>query len=164
MTTPAQSETQTYEPTAVQIDRAAALRRFNRLYVYLPLGFFSLVALVLVGLMLWGALSPSVVGTREFASGLADLVIILTIMPLMLLCALVPAAALGLVAYRRQQPQRDYGRFQTLLWRLDSLVVKSQQAAEKAMPKVANPVIRGHAFISYWRTLFRQIKNIITRS
>ncbi len=159
MTTPAPTESPAYEPTLIQKERAATLRRFNRLYVYLPLGLASLGALTLVILMLWGALSPNIVGTREFASGLADIVLILTILPLLLLCAIVPAAAVGYAVYRRQQPQREHGRLQPLFWRLDSLVNKAHDKAETALPKAANPVISGHARMTYWRTLIKKIKN-----
>jgi len=161
MTTPAQTESQpqAYEPTTDQLARAAALRRFNRLAVYLPLGLAGLVVLALIGLLFWGVLSPNVAGTREFVSGLADVVIILAIMPLLLLCAVVPLAAVGLVIYRRQQPQREYGRLQPLFWRLDSILDRARNKAEAALPKAANNVISGHARITYWRTLINHLPN-----
>jgi hypothetical protein len=159
MTTSAPTETPVYEPTFTQQERAMARRRFNRLYIYLPLGLASMAIVALVVLMLWGALSPNIVGTREFASGLADIVIILTIMPLLLLCAIVPAGAIGYVVYRRQQPQREHGRFQILIWRLDGLVNKAHDKVEVALPKAANPVIDGHARMTYWRTLIKKLKN-----
>lgn len=158
MTTPAPTETSVYEPTVTQLERAMARRRFNRLYIYLPLGLASMAIVALVVLMLWGALSPSIVGTREFASGLADIVIILTIMPLLLLCAIVPAGVVGYAVYRRKQPQREHGRLQSLFWRLDGLVNKAHDKAETALPKAANPVISGHARMTYWRAFFEKIK------
>ena len=163
MTTPEQPEPQLYQPSPEQLERTAALQQFNRLYIYLPLAIFSLAGLALVVLMLWGALSPNVVGTREFVSGLADLVVIMTVMPLLLLCAIVPAAAIGLVVYRRQQPKREHGRFHSLLWRLDSLVVKVQNAVSTTMPKVATPVIKGHAWMAYVQTLLKDVKKPFTR-
>lgn len=163
MTTPEKPESQQYQPLPDQLERAAALQRFNRLYIYIPLGVFSLAGLALVVLMLWGVLSPNVVGTREFVSGLADLVVIMTVLPLLLLCALVPAAAIGLVVYRRQQPKREHGRFHTLLWRLDALVTKVQDTVSTTTPKAAAPVIKGHAWMAYIQTLLKSVKKQFTR-
>ncbi|MCB9418462.1 MAG: hypothetical protein H6667_01545 [Ardenticatenaceae bacterium] len=163
MATPEQTETQIYQPSQSQLERASALRRFNWLYVYGPVIVFSLIGLVLVGLLLWGVFSPNVTGAREFASGLADLVMIFTIMPLLLLCAIVPAAAIGLVVYRRQQPKQEHGRFQTLLWRLDTLVTKAKDKTAQTMPKAAAPVIKGHAWVAYIRTLLAEVKKQFTR-
>lgn len=159
MTTPLQAEPQPYQPSPAQLERAAALKRFNRLYVYLPLAVFSVAGLVLIGLLLWGTLSPNIMGTREFVSGLADLIVIFTVLPLLLLCAIVPAAYIGLVVYRRQQPKQEHGRFQTLIWRLDSLVTKTQEKTTETMPKVALPVIKGHSWMAYLRSLIINIKS-----
>lgn len=163
MTTTEQTVTEAYQPTPEQLERAAALRRFNRLYLYLPLAVFSLAGLVLIGLLLWGVFSPNIVGTREFASGLADLVVILTTLPLLLLCALVPAGAVGLAVYRRQQPKREHGRFQTLIWRLDALVTKAKDTAATTLPKAAAPLIKGHAWVAYVRTWYETVRQQFTR-
>ena len=163
MTTQEQPDSQLYQPSPDQMERAAALQRFNRLYIYVPLAVFSLAGLVLVGLLLWGVFSPNILGTREFASGLADLVVIMTVMPLLLVCAIVPAAAIGLVVYRRQQPKREHGRFHTLLWRLDALVTKAQDAVSTTTPKAAAPIIKGHASLAYVQTLLKNVKKQFTR-
>ncbi len=163
MTTPEQAEPQLYQPSPEQLERAAALQRFNRLYIYVPLAVFSLAGVALVALMLWGVFSPNVVGTREFVSGLADLVVIMTVLPLLLLCLIVPAAAVGLVIYRRQQPKREHGRFHTLLWRLDAVVTKAQNAVSTTTPKAAAPVIKVHAWKAYVQTLLENVKKQFTR-
>lgn len=163
MTIPVQPESQPYQPTAEQLERTAALTRFNRLYVYLPLIIFSAVGLFLLGLMLWGVFSPNENGAIGLMSGLADLIVIMTVIPLLLLCAVVPAAAIGLVVYRRQQPQRKHGRFQTLLWRLDTLITKAQSKTATTLPKAAAPVIKGHAWAAYVRALVENIKKLFAR-
>jgi hypothetical protein len=163
MTTSEQPDSQKYQPAPEQLERAAALRQFNRLYVYLPLAVFSLAGLVLVGLLLWGVFSPNITGTREFASGLADLVVIMTVMPLLLLCALVPAAAIGWVVYRRQQPRQEHGRFQTLFWRLDTLLTRLQATISTTLSKAAAPVIKGHAWAAYLRALQENLKKLLIR-
>ena len=162
MTTPVQTNSH-YEPTEAQVARATSLRRFNWLTLYLPLGLAGLSILVLIGLLLWGTLSPNITGTREFMSGLADIVIILTILPLLVACALAPMAAIGFVIYRRQQPKREYGRLQPLFWRLDGMIGKAQNKAETALPKAANTVISGHSQMTYWRVLVNTLKKQFTR-
>jgi hypothetical protein len=163
MTTSGQPDSQKYQPVPEQLERAAALRQFNRLFVYLPLAVFSLAGLVLVGLLLWGVFSPNVTGTREFVSGLADLVVIMTVMPLLLLCAIVPAAAIGWLVYRRQQPRQEHGRFQTLFWRLDTLLTRFQATLATTLPKAAAPVIKGHAWAAYLRALLENLKKLLIR-
>lgn len=160
---PVQTDPPAYEPTTAQLERAVSLRRFNWFYVYIPLGLAGLGILVLVVLLLWGTLSPHILGTREFASGLADVVVILAIVPLLLLCAIVPLATIGFYIYRRQQPKREHGRIQPLFWRLDALVDKVRGKAKTTIPKAAEPIIAGNSRIAYWRTLFENIRNIFTR-
>jgi hypothetical protein len=89
--------------------------------------------------------------------------VILTVMPLLLLCAIVPAAAVGLVVYRRQQPKREHGRFQTLIWRLDTLITTAQDKTATTMPKIAAPVVKGYVWGAYVRALVENIKKLFTR-
>jgi hypothetical protein len=171
MTTPVITTVETdvpYAPNNAQLERAAALRRFNWLYIYTPIIVAALICIVLIGLLFWGAFSPNITGTRNFASALADIVIILTTLPLLLLCAIGPVGALALFVYRRQKrvdsPAPGYGRLHILLWRLDTLVSKGQVMIETALPKVAQPVIQANARAVYWRTLIKNWREIFNRS
>jgi hypothetical protein len=163
MTTPTQPERADYQPTAAQSERAAALRRFNWLYVYVPVIFASLMVFSLVSLLLWGTFSTSVVGTQEFASSLADIILVLTIMPLLLLCAIPSALAIGLVVYRRQnrESRPSHGWLLRLLWRLDNLVARIHDGTEQTLPKVVGPLISGHAWAAYWQALTAQVKKTL---
>jgi hypothetical protein len=42
-----------YQPTPAQQARDAALRRFNRLFVYLPVIIAAVIALIVIGLLFW---------------------------------------------------------------------------------------------------------------
>lgn len=159
----------TYRASAEQLQRAAALRRFNWLYVYTPVIVLSLVALTLVILLLWGVLSPNIEGTNAFVSGLADVVIILFSLPLMLLCAIGPAALVGMIVLdvrRRRDPQAVpiLDRLQRLLWRLDSLAGSVLLKTRELSHKAAELVIRAHTRIAYLKTLFNRIKRVFIRS
>lgn len=173
MTTPASVSPEeigtTYTPNAEQVQRAAALRRFNWLYIYTPVIVLSLVALTLVILLLWGVLSPGVEGTSAFVSGLADVVAILFSLPLIVLCAIGPAALLAIVVLavrRRRDPQATsiLERLHVLLWRLDTVTAKVMVKTEELAPRVAEVVIRAHARTAYLNNLFNRVKRIFVRS
>lgn len=173
MTTSIQSTTKkSFSPSAEQLARAKARRRFNFWAVYAPLIIAGLGVLVLVGFMVWGVLAPESAATRNYVSALADLLIILAALPLALVCGAVPLGMVGYMVYRQQQKaarpkgegQPVYGRLQKLFWQLDNLIVTSQRKSEELLPKVAQPLIRLNAFIAYLETLFARLKAFVLRS
>ncbi len=168
------TSTTPYEPSANQLARAAAIRRFNRLYVYTPLVLGGLIILVLLGLMLWVGLAPQQWERfRPFFSGLADIIIIFTIMPMMLLCSIGPISLIALGAYRYQkrkeqkesaEPAPPAKGVQLLLWRLDAILDKTAVTVRDNAPKAAKPVIQFHAFLAYAASLLKQIRTMFSRS
>ena len=168
------SSTTSYEPSATQLARAAAIRRFNRIYVYTPLIFGGLILLALLGLMLWVGLAPQQWERfRPFFSGLADIIMIFTIMPLMLLCSIGPISliALGAYRYQKRKEQKESGEsvppakgLQLLLWRLDAILNKTAVSVRNITPKATTPVIQFHAFLAYAASLLKQIRKLFSRS
>lgn len=153
-----------YQPTEDQRQRAESLRRFNRLYLYLPIGFATFIAILLIGLMLWFTFAPGQEAFRSFTSGLADVIIILTAVPLTLLCSLPAIIALAIFFNNRQKPKREFPRTQVFMWKVDSLISRAQSKTDEVAPRVAEPVIKFHgllAYINYWRQV---ITNLFTRS
>jgi hypothetical protein len=145
------------------------LRRFNWLYVYTPVIVVSLVALILVILLLWGALSPNIEGTSAFVSGLADVIIILFSLPLLALCAVGPGALVAMIVLtvrRRRDPQAAalLDRLHTLLWRLDNMVERVLVKTRELSARAAGVVIRVPARAAYLKTLFNRIKGVFIRS
>lgn len=169
MATPTALETtDTFTPAATQVERAAALRRFNRLYIYTPLVLISLLIIALIVLLLWGSLGFEESHTRQLASGLADIIVILVTIPMMLLCAIVPLAAIGAAVYRQQQRQTEeeevkYGRLQMLFWRLETLLARVYAALETASAKVAAPLIEAHALAAYVSTFLKDLRRFVSR-
>jgi hypothetical protein len=153
-----------YQPTPAQIDRDAALRRFNRLFVYLPIIIAALIALVMIGLLFWVTLIQPGENSRETVSGIASAVIILVSIPMTLLCALPSALIIGLTLQSRQKGQAPIKRIQKSFWWLDNLVLRIQSTVNETVPKVANPVVKGHAAAAYVRTLLNKIINLLNRS
>lgn len=171
---PVSSTPATYQPTEIQLARAAALRRFNWLFVYVPIVLGTVSILFLLGFMFWQSFAPEQSETsRTLLSGIADVVLILTLMPMMLICALGPLALIGLAAfyYNRRQTQKDapepappVGRLHLLLWRLDAIVNTAAQKSAELLPKIAQPVIQFNALLAYIESWFKQIRSLFSRN
>lgn len=154
-----------FVPTAVQLERANALKRFNRLVLYLPLGLLATAVFGLLIYLLVIAIWPPYEDTRLFLSGIADIILILFMLPVVLIFGLLLAGIFGGLVYQRQSRkengtptlQQKYGRFRLLLWKLDQKLSAVYRKADQLMPKVANPVIRFNAFTAYISSWLGQI-------
>ncbi|MEM7114467.1 MAG: hypothetical protein AAF614_18675 [Chloroflexota bacterium] len=174
MTTSIQPPAKTAQgPSVEQLARATQRKRFNWLFVYLPIILAVIGVVTLTVLMVVGVLSPMPEASQAFVSSLADLIIILVTLPLALVCGAIPLGLVGFLIYRRQQqpaqPQTDdemakYGRLQKLFWKVEDLIVKSGNKSDELLPKVAQPLIRGNAFFTYIETLLYHIKQFLARS
>ena len=153
------------KPTAAQEARIASLKRFNWYFLYTPIIVLLLIIFILTGLLMWGVLSPNIVGTREFASGLADIIVILAVLPMTLFCLVPPLGMAGFMIYRRQKNKTEpkYGRLHRLLWRIDNIVDIVQAKAEPTLDKVGHPVIRLNAFFAYITSLLNHIVSLFRR-
>lgn len=140
----------TFQPTIAQLARAAALRRFNRLTIYLPLILFALVGLALFVLMLINALpNEGSSQTRAFLSGIADMTVIIAIIPLWLVATAIPVGAIVLFVQMRQRDVSPLRGLQTLLWRIESKVGQLQEKTNELAPKAAAPVIKVNAHLTF---------------
>ena len=145
-----------FVPTAVQLERANALKRFNRLFIYLPLGLLATAVLGLFIYLLIIAIWPPYEDTRLFLSGIADIILILFFLPVAVIFGLLLAGILGGIFYQRQSSKEDgapslqqkYGRLRLLLWKLDQKLSAVYRKIDQFIPKVANPVIRFNALIA----------------
>lgn len=153
-----------YVPTTTQLERAAALKRFNRLVVYLPIIVAALIVLIVVGLLFWVALIQPGEASRETVGGIADAVIILVSIPMMLLCAIPSILFIAITIQGRKKGMAPLKRVQVLFWRLDNIVLRIQSTIQRTMPKIAAPVISGHALVAYVRNLLTQLVNLLKRS
>ena len=164
------NQTMPFQPGSEQLARKAALHRFNRLYVYLPLGFIIVITLAIIILLLVGVLAPGLTGANEFASALADVTIILFSIPLMALCAVGPAMLVGIIAFSRDRRKKgiprmdDGGRIQELLWKMDNLVHQVQTKTVEITPRIAKPVIETNARLAYLHAFLKQIQSYLKRS
>jgi hypothetical protein len=164
---PTPPPTAEYQPTAAQKARAAALRRFNWLYFYLPILLFTIGGLTIIVLLLWSSLTAEREQQRLFVSGLADLILILTIAPLLLLCAIVPGTAAYLLVRGRKEGQAPIRRLQTLLWRLEAFLARVGRRVTEIGTQAADKIIHVHSLTAglrqFIRSLPEQIKQFLRR-
>lgn len=169
---PPTPEPPVYEPRTEQLERDAALRRFNRLYVAVPLGLAVFAALLILGLFLYLIFAPDANASVQYLSNLADLVIILGTIPMLVLCAIVPIAYLAYLINRRQRraqqptavgPMANRSRVQATLWRVDSAMNKVRHKTNETAPKVANPFVRFNAWLAGIEAWFKSIRNALKR-
>jgi hypothetical protein len=155
-----------YQPSAEQLSRDEALKRFNRLYVILPTAIAIVIALALIITLTIFAFLPDNVETRRFISALADLVLILAALPMTLLCAILPVAYVAIALNRRQQrrlypqtgPMAYRGRIQSFLWWLQSQLDLVQAVVESGSTALAERLMKAHERFEYYSTLGKRLR------
>lgn len=153
-----------YQPTAVQLERAQALRSFNRLFIYLPLALLALTVVGLAVAMGWLTLfadTATEMRAREVVSGVADIIVILVTLPLTLVCALLPAAAIGLYVYDRGRERTRIASLQRLIWRGEAKIYPLVEKLLRLLPKVARPIIKINTTLAYFGVLWARFKRIV---
>jgi hypothetical protein len=153
-----------YQPTPVQLERDAALRRFNRLFVYLPIVFAAVIALFVIGLLFWVTFIQPGENGRETVSGIASAVIILVSLPMTIICVIPSALFIGVYFQGRKKGMAPIKSLQRIFWRIDKLVLRLQTAVNENAPKAANAVIKAHTAVEYVRNLLKQFINLFKRS
>ncbi len=158
-------------PTAVQLERANALKRFNQLVVYLPLGLLATAVLGLLIYLLILAIWPPYEDTRLFLSGIADIILILFMLPVVAIFGLLLAGIFGGLIYQRQSRKEDsapslqkkYGRLRLLFWKLDQKLSIVYRKIDQFVPTLANPVIRFNTVIAYITAWLDQLTKQLNR-
>ena len=158
--------------TAVQKQRVDDLKRFNRWAVYVPLGVLATAVVGLLIYLLIIAIWPPYEDTRLFLSGIADIILILFLLPAVIIFGLLVAGMFGGLIYRRQSrkkkdgtptQQQRYGRLRLLLWKLDQKLSVLYRKVDQLMPKLANPIIRFNALLSYIAAWLAQLTRQLSR-
>lgn len=182
MTEQSSSQTQYYEltpepfkPNERQREREAALKRFNRLYVLTPIIAFSVISVLIILLMVIAVIAMSISDTVNeefisFISGLADITIIMFIIPMIIVMISGPLLLAAMINNSRNRrklgkPAFDQGgKFQVLLWRMDNLIERTQNKTNEVAPQMADQVIRFNESIAYVGGFLNQIKSYFKRS
>ena len=142
-----------YKPTPEQISRREELRRFNRYFIYLPIGFATLISfLIVLSMVLYIILAPS----TEYlvtVSAIADAVLIITSSVIILVLGLFIAAAVGIFYQARKNGTAPIYQTQVLFWRIEVFIMRIYRTLSEITPKIAAPFITIGARIAYLRTL-----------
>lgn len=158
------------QPNDVQLARLAALRRFNWFYVYTPLILTVLFLGGIVVYLLYGTVFLKQESLRQTVSGLADLIIISLTLPMILLCAIVPGAAVGFAVYRRNKQKETAVQgqpakpIQAIFWRIENIVDRVQAQVQTTTPKIAQPIISLNALLEYMRVMYHAVIAFLRRS
>ena len=136
-----QIEPQLSEDERRQQERQKRLNKFNRRTIYLPLALLAIVIITLVGLMLWltlGGNPEHIANWRIFSSATADLIIILTVLPLILMTAIFPILAIGWIWYTWENRYPVEKWLQRYMRKADSLIVNSSGKIDGVAKKAAD--------------------------
>jgi hypothetical protein len=159
-----------YQPNETQQERRAALHRFNRLYVYLPLGIVIALCVIAILLLFIGVFSPAFPGGADYASALADITLIMFLLPMIMLMLSGPALLVWLLStgHRRRKegkPRFDEGgRFQVWLWQMEVFLGRAQKETAVVANKVSTPIITVRSWLAFIPAFFKKIKIIFIRS
>ena len=160
---PAEPITQRVPPTDRQMTRDKALRRFNWLYIYTPIIVVSLVSFGILLLLTWQSLLPNSAEKQLFLSGLADLILIYWMCPMVLLLSLGPLSGMYFLYKRREHGSYVRKPIQRLAWRTDNMIDKSHAKIRETQPKIAKPFVEAQGWIAFLQNLIRGAKNDIKR-
>jgi hypothetical protein len=152
-----------YQPTSKQLRRDTDMRRFNRLFVFLPIAFVSgLVVLTILILSIYVLSSDP----QDYVSGLsaiADSVVIIILIGLMIPMGLFIALVAAAFFQGRKAGMAPLRQTQRLFWRLDMLVGRFQRVVFNTVPRLADPFIIVHGRVAFWRVFIRNIKRMFNR-
>ena len=146
-----------FTPSSEQLERERQLQRFNRLYIYVPVGVFTAFGIFLFVLMLVGIFAPGLTGAEEFLSGLADTILVLWMIPMMVLFAVTPIAYVAYLVNRRQRrsmlppdsPLLRHSRAQMALWKAQNIAGSLEETTDSAADKITQPLINANSKAAY---------------
>jgi hypothetical protein len=152
-----------YQPTLEQLNRKENLRRFNRRFIYWPIGIASLIAFsIVLTMVLYIIIAPSTEYLITF-SAIADAVIILLSFTIILIISVFLAVA-GAVYYQaRKNGIAPIRQLQILFWRIEMLTIRIYGSVSEIAPKIARPFIAIGSRLAYIRVLFIGITRIFSR-
>jgi hypothetical protein len=142
-------EEEFFQPSAEQLEREHALKRFNRNFIYIPVIIAVTIVLILLVLMLVALFAPGPDGSLMFLSGLADTILVLWMIPMTVLCAIGPILYLAYLVNRRQRraelppnsPLLKHSRAQMALWQAQNISDRVDQKSDDITDRIARPII-----------------------
>jgi hypothetical protein len=152
-----------YKPTTEQLARDEVLRRFNRRFVYWPIGIASLISFsIVLTLILYIIFAPS----TEYIvtiSAVADVVIILMACTAILIISIFLAVAGAVLYQARTKGVAPIRQLQILFWRVESFIIRIHNSILQITPLFARPFIVIGGAIAYIKALLLGIPRIFKR-
>jgi uncharacterized integral membrane protein len=156
-------EERSYEPTSDQAERAAELRRFNMLFVYGPIGLLSAIVLGVIVVLLVIAISQTSAEALIFISGLADVAMVIAMLPILIVGAVL-LSLIGYGYYRgRQRGMAPVRQTQRLLWRMDHVVGRLRVRTGMTADSIIRPFLLLNGAFTYVKVLLQQSVKLIKR-
>jgi hypothetical protein len=152
-----------YQSTPEQARRQAAIRRFNLLYVILPISAVSLIVLSTLVIL---AINVLGVETGEYVvtlSAIADSVVILIMLGAMIIIGLFLIIVVAALVQGKRAGIAPIRRIQLLFWRLEMLTIRIGKRVNNAVPKLADPIIKIRARTAFWNVFVHRLKMLFMR-
>ena len=152
-----------FQPTPEQLSREEKLGRFNRRFIYWPIGIVTLLTFsIVLTMVLYIIIAPSTEYLITF-SAIADAVIILMSLTIIVIISLFLAFA-GAVYYQsRKNGIAPIRQVQILFWRIEILTLRIYGSVSEIAPKIARPFIAIGSRLAYIRVLIIGITRIFSR-
>lgn len=152
-----------YQPTSDQVRRLNQTRRFNRLFVYFPIGLVSALVVVLIaGMIILVLTTPEAELVGTF-SAIADSVLILSILLLMLIIGLFILIFGAVFSQGRKAGLAPIRQTRRVFWRLENMLVRIQGQVNSSTPRIAAPFISIQAWVAFWRVLIHKLTRFFSR-
>jgi hypothetical protein len=150
-----------YQPSDSQLERSRALRNFNRLFVFAPVGLFGILFLVSVGFLIYLALFAQDDGTGVTTSAYADALTILATCPLLLLCVIFPSLFMFMSVKARRQSVSPVRSLSQTMWRLENALGSIHSQIDRLVRAIAKPFVIIQAFYAFIQALLRNLGSLI---
>jgi hypothetical protein len=151
-------------PSPLQEERAKAISRFNRLFIYTPIVILSLISLALVITLLYFVFNPPSSDAYATISGIADAIVIMGVFPLIITTGALLVIIFSIYVRGRRRGFAPVRGTQRFLWRVDWALSDVRQITGQVADQIARPFISIHAFSAYLRGFFHQLVRLLKRS
>ena len=128
--------------------RQAEINRFNRLFVYLPIGLITGFLIFMFGLLVWATLFADGSTEQGQASGVADVFItMLCLLPMTLLCLVLPGAGGYALYWRRNKGSVARKHVSNLAGKAERGINTADQKLNETQPRIVDGTIKARQTI-----------------
>lgn len=163
-THPDVSDAERQEAALYQLRQAELDKRLQRSHfwrIYFPIGLVSIILAVLAILLIWVTQVNQVEqrgAWTTFASSSADLIIIYTLLPLMLLCAVLPAGITAIWFYSQRQGVSVYRFLLKYIRMSDRYLQRADRQVKQTAPAAVKQVATYRGWIAYGQSFFENVR------